>query len=143
MKRKGQTSRQAICLGLLAPALDDPQLHVGKFATATLGNRRGDAARNAGSNRHHHIAAGSGGVSAQIKPHAINLPQQLIGVLRETLSCPCGGYAARMPVEQLDAELALEVVDLRAERRLRDVQKNRCLGQTFRFQDTNEIAELP
>src|ERR1700716_467114 len=48
-----------------------------------------------------------------------------------------------MPVEQLDAELALEVADLSAERRLRDVQKDRCLVQTFRFQDTNEIAELP
>src|SRR5712672_649146 len=90
MKGKGQTSRQAIRLGLLTPALDDPQLPVGKLAPATLGNRRGDAAWNAGGNRHHHIAARGGGISAQIMSHAINLPQQLIGVLPESLSRLCG-----------------------------------------------------
>src|SRR5712671_6771801 len=143
MKREGQASRQAIGLGLLTPALDDPQLHAGKLAAATLGNGRGDAAWNAGGDGHHQIAARGGGISAQIVSHAIDLPQQLIGVLPETLSRLCGCDAAGMPIEQLDAELALEVADLSAERRLRDVQKDRCLVQTFRFQDTNEIAELP
>src|SRR3981081_2946936 len=143
MKGKGQTSRQAIGLGLLAPALDDPQVQVRKLAAATLGNRCGDAAWNAGSNGHHHVAAGGGGISAQIKSHAINLPQQLIGVLPETLSRLCRCDAAGMPIEQLDPELALEVANLSAQRRLRDVQKDRCLVQTFRFQDTNEIPELP
>jgi hypothetical protein len=47
-----------------------------------------------------------------------------------------------MPIEQLDAELALEIADLSAQRRLRDVQEDRCLVQAFRFQDANEIAEL-
>src|SRR6202011_4994203 len=42
MKGQGETRRQAIGLGLLTPALDDPQLHVGKLAPATLGDRRGD-----------------------------------------------------------------------------------------------------
>jgi hypothetical protein len=46
-------------------------------------------------------------------------------------------------VQQLHAELALQIANLRAQRGLRDMQERGRLVETFCLHDTDEITKLP
>ena len=59
----------------------------------------------------------------QILTHQIELTQQIAGMLREPLAGLGRHHAARMPMQELGAQFAFQIPDLRAERGLRNVKQ--------------------
>ena len=96
--------------------------------------RRCDAERD--------LAAGRAGQIHQLLAGELDLAQRRVSVTQQRPARLGRVDAARMAVQQRDAELVLQLPDLEAERRLGDVNALGRTGEALGLDDLDEIAQL-
>jgi len=72
--------------------------------------------------------------------HLLKYPPR---VFEEQLAGSTQSDTARQAVEQLEAQLGFQVLDLRRKRRLRDVQALCCAPVVLLLADGHEISQVP
>jgi hypothetical protein len=76
-------------------------------------------------------------------PGGIDLHKRQSGVFEKGLPSDCELDPMDAARQQLDADLALQIADLAAQRGLRSVEQAFCRrGQTSRLDDGNEVAKM-
>jgi hypothetical protein len=81
--------------------------------------------------------------SSHLSHRFIGMSQQFSDFLQKKFSFGRKGHAARVAAQKIYSNLVLEVLDLPAQRRLRDVKARGRLSEVPRFANRQKISQVP
>jgi hypothetical protein len=126
-----------------ASGFDEPDVHAGPRARVAAQKARDHALHRLGGRAQAKAADLSAAEHARALGQRLGPRQQLAAPVQEVLALGRELDAAAHAVEQTNAQLALQVLDLAREGRLADMDAQRGPGDAGRVRDGHEIAEVP